>query len=120
MTTRPHFTGALVLRSQGEDRPRVVVGEFGFYSALLGRTVTVPDGFETDLASVPRLPLVYLVMADHGDEAAVIHDYLYSTRAESRKTCDAVFREACGAMGLSGWRSWAMWLGVRVGGGRHY
>jgi hypothetical protein len=39
--------------------------------------ITVPVGFETDLASVPRLPLVYIALAGKGPKSAVVHDYAY-------------------------------------------
>jgi len=34
-------------------------------------------GLETDFASVPRLPLAYLIAGNTAHKAAVIHDYLY-------------------------------------------
>lgn len=39
--------------------------------------VIVPEGFETDLASVPRLPLVYAIWGNRAHREAVMHDYLY-------------------------------------------
>lgn len=90
-------------------------------SDVLDGRVTVPRGFRTDFASVPRLPLVYLLYGgDVGDEAAVVHDYLYTEGKVPRATCDAVFREAMQAQGVAGWRTWPMWLGVRLFGSSHY
>ena len=43
--------------------------------------VIVPKGFQTDFASVPRVPLAYLFCGDTCHEAATVHDYLY------RKDC---------------------------------
>ena len=40
------------------------------------RCVCVPSGYVTDFASVPRLPLVFLVMGDTAHEAAGLHDYV--------------------------------------------
>jgi hypothetical protein len=42
-----------------------------------GREITVPEGFETDYASVPRTPLLNLVFGDSAHEAAVPHDFGY-------------------------------------------
>jgi hypothetical protein len=81
-----------------------------------GRLITVPAGFITDFASVPRLPVAYLVTANRGHEAAVIHDWLYTTHAVPRAEADALFEEALAAGGEPAWRRWLMWLGVRVGG----
>jgi len=45
-------------------------------------TVTVPAGFYTDWASVPRLPWVYMKYGNTGHEAALVHDYLYRLDSE--------------------------------------
>ncbi len=89
-------------------------------SELLGFITTVPTGHETDLASVPRLPLIYLLAGDTAHEASVVHDYLYSTGDVQRATADAVFREAMAVVGEPAWRRWAMWAAVRAFGGGHY
>lgn len=109
-----------------------------FDSKVLGQIITAPAGFETDLASVPRLPFAYLLFGGVGDPAAVMHDFAYSGKAGlSRGQADALFREALAALdaqslaGKNGvvravagsWfslRRGAMWLGVRVGGSRRY
>lgn len=41
------------------------------------RVITVPAGFETDLASVPRLPFIYTMWGDRAHREAVLHDYCY-------------------------------------------
>ncbi|AEG94421.1 DUF1353 domain-containing protein [Ramlibacter tataouinensis] len=79
-------------------------------------TVVVPTGFLTDFASVPRIPFAYLLLGGKGSAAAVVHDWLYSTRKTSRARADAIFHEAIKAMGHSQGTAWWMWLGVRVGG----
>ena len=88
-----------------------------YSSKVAKRLIVVPTGFITDLASVPRLPFIYLVTGGKANEASVIHDYLYVSKMVSRSMADAVFREAMAASGVSGWRRWMMWSGVRVGGG---
>lgn len=87
-----------------------------YFSEIIGGRITIPSGFETDFASVPRLPVVYLAYANRGRKAAVVHDYLYRTGSATRGICDAVFREALIADGESLLVSWAMWAGVRIGG----
>lgn len=91
-----------------------------YQSDVAGRVIVVPEGFETDLASVPRLPVVYLLTGDTSSKAAVVHDYLYSTGEVSRKVADAVLKEASAVIGVSGWRRWLMWAGVRIGGSGRY
>ena len=94
----------------------VLDADFTYFSEIIGGKITVPKGFSTDFASVPRIPVVYLLYANRGRKAAVIHDYLYRTGSAIRSICDAVFREALIADGESLPVAWAMWAGVRIGG----
>lgn len=94
--------------------------ELVFESEVLGRKVRVPPGFKTDFASVPRLPLTYLLFGGVGDAAAVVHDYLYTMGNVPRKLCDEVFVEALKASDVAAWRRGPMWLGVRLFGGGRY
>jgi hypothetical protein len=82
--------------------------------------VIVPTGFKTDFASVPRLPIVYLTLGGLGDEAAVLHDYLYSRAMYPREDCDMYFYLALRESGIGYLAAKAMYLGVRVGGAGHY
>lgn len=58
------------------------------------KTVNVPEGFVTDLASVPR-PF-WAIMRPEGRYAyaAVVHDYLYWMQDRSREEADKIFRFA--------------------------
>lgn len=91
-----------------------------FYSAKFDRMILVPNGFITDFASVPRLPLAYWLFAGVGQAAAVVHDFLYSGGAVPREVADAIFLEAMEACGVSAWRRWPMYWAVRVRGGSRY
>lgn len=83
--------------------------------------INVPAGFVTDFASVPRWPLTFLMLGQYGHAAGVLHDYLYMYGHLSRKEADRVFMNALRSTGHSRWRTWLMWLGVRVGGrGRYF
>lgn len=102
-----------------------------YYSDIAG-LIVVPSRFETDFASVPRLPVIWLMTGDTAHPAAVLHDYLYSaggmaladhqlmpTRV-SRQIADAVFDEAMAVSGAPWWRRKAMWLAVRIAGKAFY
>lgn len=119
-----HFLTSLDTREiPGKPDEHILIADLLFKSAILGdQLITVPTGFISDYASVPRVPVAFEVFGgDIGDDAAaVVHDYLYSTGLVPRETADAVFREALKACGLSAWRAWAMWIGVRFGGESHY
>jgi hypothetical protein len=86
------------------------------------RTVfLVPAGFETDFASIPRL--FWSVIghpAGQYAQAAVLHDFLYRTKAVSRKKADALFSEAMAVLEVPAWKRWTMWAAVRVGGSSNY
>lgn len=54
-----------------------------------GNIIVIPEGYEWDLASVPRL-LWGIVPPDSDAELAfLIHDYLYENQINSRKWADA-------------------------------
>ncbi len=82
-------------------------------------TVTIPVGFETDLASVPRVPIVYLIWGDRAHREAVLHDYLYRIDAVpqvEKETADWYFREAMKGQGNSWFVYQPMYLAVRAAG----
>ena len=79
-----------------------------------GNTVVVPVGFQTDLATVPRFPGLFLIFGGKARRAAILHDYLYFT-AQDRAYADRVFYEAM-KHEEPAWRRAIMWLGVRAGG----
>jgi len=84
-------------------------------------TLTVPAGFVTDYASVPRTPaIVFSIFGDIASEAAALHDFLYHTAPFSRYKCDCILREAALATGTPHWKAMGLFLGVRIGGSSHY
>lgn len=113
------FLSELTVKRLADGRWRLTT-PLVFESLKVARTIEVPAGFETDFASVPRLPFAYLLFAGVADEAAVVHDFLYSEGILTRKLADEVFAEAMRACGTAQWRSGLMWFGVRVFGGTHY
>jgi len=93
-----------------------------YESDLIG-PVTVPAGFETDFASVPRVPVAYMLFGDRAHHEAVIHDYLYrldSNPVVEREVADKVFMEAMEVRGKGWFVRNAMYLGVRIGGWTAY
>lgn len=82
--------------------------------------IVVPEGFVTDFASVPRLPIVYLAVGNTGHKAAVLHDWLYYTKRFSRKACDLYFYHALRESGVNWFYARAMYSAVRLAGGAFY
>jgi hypothetical protein len=91
-----------------------------YLSGVANRVITVPAGFRTDLASVPRLPVVYWLCGGRANKPAVVHDFLYTEGLVVRKVADAVFLEAMQAVGVPLAYRLLMWAGVRLGGASHY
>jgi hypothetical protein len=84
-------------------------------------TITVPVGFQTDFASVLRLPVIYLLFGDKAHAPATVHDYLYQSATVPRKMADDVFAEAMDAgTKLSRATRFLMWSAVRIFGGTGY
>lgn len=119
----PQFLTELELREADDnqdDGQWVVCEPLVYDSFVTGITFVVPAGFRTDLASVPRLPLVYWLCGGRANKPATLHDFLYSTGIVPRATADAVFREAMTVVGVPTVYRWLMWAGVRAGGASHY
>lgn len=86
------------------------------YQSDIAGLLTVPVGFKTDFASVPRIGIIYAMLGDTAHQPAVVHDWLYYAGITTRKTADDVFLEAMIASGISAWRRWPIYWGVRAGG----
>lgn len=78
---------------------------------------TVPAGFRTDFASVPRA--VVWLLPRYGDytKAAILHDYLWRSDVVSRADADGLFRRAMRELGVPVPRRWLMWGAVRLASG---
>lgn len=81
-------------------------GDFDFYFVKGGtiewhpnaggklQEVVVPEGFVSDLASIPRMFWQVLRPEGRHAYAAVVHDYLYWTQTRPREEADQIFRIA--------------------------
>lgn len=82
--------------------------------------IRVPSGFVTDFASVPRIPLAFMLFGNIGHRSATVHDWLYSTGEVSRQEADEILKELLSEEGAGGIRANLMYAGVRLGGASHY
>lgn len=89
------------------------------YRTKIG-TITVPVGYVTDLASVPRILWPLLPPFGRYAHAAVMHDWLYTTHRTRRKSADAALKEVMIQDGVSRWQVWVIYTAVRLFGGSHY
>ena len=86
-----------------------------------GKSVTIPAGFESDGASVPRLLWGVVFPAEDllAIRAAIMHDYIYRTCPEgwTRAEADAAFRDIMIRDGVTKARAYTAYAGVRLCGG---
>lgn len=76
---------------------------------------SIPAGFETDLASVPRL--LWSLLPPHGRyaKAAILHDWLLTQApAISRPQADELFYQAMLILGVPTWQAKLMYYAVRT------
>ncbi len=82
--------------------------------------LTVPAGFVTDLASIPRA-FAWLFTPDGPYvSAACVHDFLYREGMVSRQMADLVLYEGMRVLGIPLWQCLAIYNAVRAGGWKSY
>jgi hypothetical protein len=106
----PHLT-----RPLGEARTYKLVGALTHSDGD-----TVPSGYRTDLASIPRALHWLIPPAGPYEAAAVRHDVRCDALNAGRppvdsRTTDRAFRQDLRDLGMGVIRRWMMWLGVRLG-----
>ena len=81
-------------------------------------SILVPPYFVTDMTSAPWIARVCNIdkFGPHGN-AALLHDWVYSTEMFPRAVCDELFLEAMIVLGVGYTRRNAAYVGVRLGGG---
>lgn len=104
----------------GGDFPWQLQSALVWESDALG-TIRVPSGYRTDLASVPRLPIIHALAGGRAHMPAVLHDFLYehhNTLRITRKQADVAFLQAMIAVDepANAFTRYAMYFGVRMGG----
>jgi len=122
------FTNDLIVKSVS-SKSWELVSEFIYYFDEERKhfAVKVPEGFCTDFASIPKFLWSILPPIGRHTKAAVLHDFLYSTRCPLffsrtfyRRDCDLEFLNAMKVLGVSKWRRTAMYLGVRLFGAKNF
>lgn len=107
----------------GTDKVWIVTEPLQYWSHLLSMKIEVPAGFETDFASVPRVPIAYQLWGNRAHREAVLHDYLYRKDSNPVVTCacaNEIFFEAMKATGKPRRIYYPMWWGVVIGGWTAY
>lgn len=78
--------------------------------------ITAPEGFVTDLASIPRPFRLFFPVHGKHTRAAVIHDYLYANQIGKRRDADQIFLGAMKVLGVSWIKRRIFYAAVRIGG----
>ncbi len=91
------------------------------YKDAAGIVYTVPEGYVShNMASIPRLPLMYLVFkGPDTHRPGILHDYLCTlskTGDFKRSKADDLFYEALRSEGVGVVRARMMWSAVRLAG----
>lgn len=109
------FTQPLTVTKVGERTWRVE-REFIYYIGEENSNdfVTVPKGFITDFASVPRGLWNLFPPDGMYTQSAVVHDYILHEKLYPVKQADRIFYEAMGVLGVPGWKRWIMYVAVRI------
>lgn len=76
--------------------------------------IDVPEGFITDLASIPTIPLMPNPGGTLWDDAAIVHDVAL-TKLSNHAHADAIFYYALLERGCSVFTATVFWSAVRVG-----
>lgn len=104
------------------------VGEFTYKMGkpmeviINGRHLSVPAGFVTDLATIPRIFWSFDSPFDGKYmSSAILHDYLYAcSLTHDRREADKILYTAMREEGSSKWTANKFYFAVRIGGGSHY
>lgn len=105
------------LQTKSGDGHNVVLAEQLIYTTSWGADIRVPEGSDSDGASVPRL--LWRVFPPFGRywRAALLHDYLYRHTFMTKKVCDGIFYEAMLACKVPKIKAWTIYQGVNLFGG---
>lgn len=103
-----------------DDKRFMLLSDLVYESDILKATLTVPKGFVTDFASVPRVPIAYWLFGDRAHHESVPHDFLYQTHKSSRADADKLFLEAMIVRKKPLYIRQPMYWGVVLGGASSY
>ena len=87
---------------------------------IIDKEISVPVGFVTDFASIPKILWPVLPPTGPYGKAAVLHDWCYRTGMVSRLTSDNILYHAALELGTPTFKAWLIYEGVRIGGSSSY
>lgn len=109
-------------KAESGNTQYVLMNGFEYYvgSKETGIRITVPKGFVTDFASIPRVfQSIFQKDDTRWAKAVILHDYLYETRIFSRAIADLILFEAM-KIKTPLWICILFYVAVRIGGNKIY
>ncbi len=99
-----------------------LISDLVYESEIAKCTFVVQKGFKTDFESVPRVPIVFMILGDRFSRPAALHDALYSGLfpAINREMADKVLEEAILTTGGDPLEAKMVYEGVRAFGESHW
>jgi hypothetical protein len=103
-----------VTKSFADDRDSMLYEDLPYSVGASGIVITIPAGFVTDYASIPRG--LWSFFPPHGQysKAAIIHDYLYWTQECTKEQADNLLLIAMKESDVDGVSKWTIYYGVDV------
>ena len=80
-------------------------------------SITIPEGFESDGGTIPR---VFGYFSDLAFRGYFVHDYIYTTNLYPRKEADKILKSCLEYEGVSFMDRNLIYLAVRLFGAKHY
>ena len=112
------FTDKLIVTPTDDGTKWIVQRAFSYYvgDEKNNDVITIPVGHVTDFASIPRALWAILPPFGRYTQAAVVHDYLCDKRTRSSTETHKIFMQAMEVLGVSRWKRYPMYYGVRCCG----
>jgi len=129
------FDNPLIVKDTGDGRKWEIAESFSYHVGSLesDEVITVPVGFVTDFATIPRPIWAIFPPTGKYTKAAVIHDYLTSNKGKipykgsdgnlyyryyTKTQVDKIFREAMGVLKVNPVVKGIIWAAVSAFGNR--
>jgi hypothetical protein len=115
------FLTELVIRGERRTDKYILAQALVYDSPSMNEVYVAHAGFITDFASIPRRLRGFIDDdASYLRDAAVIHDWLYTSKEVKRITADKILQEAMLELGSGKIKAYLVYYAVRAFGGGHY